>query len=415
MTRPAAVVVGAGPAGSIAALVLTRAGVDVRLVDRSCFPRDKLCGDTLNPGALSILDRLGVGTRVRERAIPIGGMVVTGPFGARVACDYPDGLAGAAISRRDLDAVLLEAAVAAGAEFVPSASVHGVLRADGGARVAGVGVRHASGDRDMPARIVIAADGRRSRLASALGLTCHTAAPRRWAFGAYFTDVEGVTSHGEMHVRPDGYTGVAPLAGNLTNVCVVREQTPARHGPRATGGEVFAQALADDPDLRARFARARQVSAVASLGPLAVEARSAGCPGLLLAGDAAGFVDPMTGDGLRFAFRGGELAAEAALCELETGISAHAHLYASRYREFSGKWRVNRALRSLVASPRGVQLAAAVAARWSTPVRFLVGVAGDVGLARRARQYAAAGGPREPHRAGVHGGGPAVRGCEGSR
>ena len=115
----------------------------------------------------------------------------------------------------------------------------------------------------------------------------------------------------------------------------------------------------------------------------------------------------MTGDGLRFALRGGELAAEAALFELETGISAYARLHASRQREFSGKWRVNRALRSLVASPRGVQLAAAVAARWSAPVRVLVGVAGDVGLARRARSDTAAGGPQELSRAGVRGGRPA--------
>ena len=389
MRPPDVVVVGAGPAGSIAALVLARAGVDVRLLDRSLFPRDKLCGDTLNPGALSILDRLGIGNRVRERAIPIGGMVVTGPFGARVACDYPDGLAGAAISRRDLDLVLLEAAVAAGAEFVPSTPVHGALHAKGGAGITGVRVGHASHDRSMPARIVVAADGRRSRLASALGLTRSAAAPRRWAFGAYFTDVDGlishgVTSHGEMHIRPDGYTGVAPLPGNLTNVCVVRQLTSASDGERVTGGEKLVDTLADDPELGARFARARQVSAVTSLGPLGVEARSAGCPGLLLAGDAAGFVDPMTGDGLRFALRGGELAAEAALSELETGVSAHARLYESRRHEFSGKWRVNRTLRSLVASPHGVQLAAAVAARWSAPVRFLVGVAGDVGLARRA-------------------------------
>jgi len=385
VTQPAAVVVGAGPAGSVAALVLARAGVDVRLVDRSVFPRDKLCGDTLNPGALSILDRLGIGHRVRERAIPIRGMVVTGPFGASVACDYPDGLFGAAISRRDLDVVLLEAAVAAGVDFVPSTPVRGALHADESARVAGVRVGNTSCERSMPARIVIAADGRRSRLAFALGLARFAAAPRRWAFGAYFTDVDALTSRGEMHIRPDGYTGVAALGQNLTNVCVVRELSPVRHGERVTGDEILAEALGSDPALRARFARARQVSAVTSLGPLAVEARSAGCPGLLLAGDAAGFVDPMTGDGLRFALRGGELAAEAALFELETGTPAHPRLYASRYREFSGKWRVNRALRSLVASPRGVQVAAAVAARWSTPVRFLIGVAGDVDLARRTR------------------------------
>ena len=93
----------------------------------------------------------------------------------------------------------------------------------------------------------------------------------------------------------------------------------------------------------------------------------------------------MTGDGLRFALRGGELAAHAALWELNTGVPAHGRLRAARHHEFSGKWRVNRALRRLVASPRGVRLSAAVAARWSTPIRFLVGVAGDVHLARHGR------------------------------
>ena len=422
---PDVLVVGAGPAGSVAALVLARAGVDVRLVDRSRFPRDKLCGDTLNPGALSVLDRLGVGRRVRERAIPIEGMLVTGPFGATVACDYPDDLTGAAISRRDLDVMLLETAVAAGVDFAPGVHVRGPLYADEGARVAGVRVAggqaegpggdacdnfgdglgggvgdgvggdtaHGVRERNMPARIVIAADGRRSRLAFALGLTRLAPAPRRWAFGAYFTGVDGLTSCGEMHIRPDGYTGVAPLPSGLTNVCVVRELSPRCHGERLTGDEVIARALAGDPGLRARFARARQVSAVASLGPLAVDARAAGCPGLLLAGDAAGFVDPMTGDGLRFALRGGELAAEAALYELNTNAPAHERLRAARYREFSGKWRVNRALRWLVASPRGVRVSAAVATRWSAPVRYLIGVAGDVHLARRARVCAAPGGP----------------------
>lgn len=376
-----AVVVGAGPAGSIAALVLARAGVDVRLVDRSTFPRDKLCGDTLNPGTLSILDRLGIGDRVRERAIMITGMVVTGPGGAIVPCDYPNGLSGAAIIRRDLDLVLLEAALAAGVDFVPDMPVRGVLDADGGSRVAGVRVGHTPREQSLPARIVIAADGRRSRLACAFGLT-RFAAPRRWAFGAYFTDVDGLTSRGEMHIRPGEYTGVAPLAGDLTNVCVVRELSPTRHGERSPAEETIVRALSSDPELRTRFARARRVSPVTSLGPLAVEARAAGCPGLLLAGDAAGFVDPITGDGLRFAIRGGELAAEAALFELETHTPAHVRLWRARRREFAGKWRVNRAIRSVVGTPRGVELAAAVASRWQAPGRFLIGVAGDIHLAR---------------------------------
>jgi flavin-dependent dehydrogenase len=90
----------------------------------------------------------------------------------------------------------------------------------------------------------------------------------------------------------------------------------------------------------------------------------------------------MTGDGMRFALRGGELAAEAALAELEGGSPGHEHLRFARNREFAGKWRFNRAVRSLVASRRALVLAASVAARWPAPVRAVVRVAGDVRLAR---------------------------------
>lgn len=389
-------VVGAGPAGSIAALILARAGITVRLLDRSAFPRDKLCGDTLNPGALSMLDRLGAGSAVRARALPITGMTVTGHISpmrrATVSASYPPDLNGVAILRRDLDALLVEAAVAAGADFTPSVHVRGPLIGADGFRVTGVVMSAAGATDHLDAKVVIGADGRRSTLAFALGLASFPASPRRWAFGTYFEGVDGLTSRGEMHVRPDGYIGVAPLPGGLANVCVVHGQSRLKPAPTLVGAGplvgagfsrlIIEDAIAADPDLRDRFAGAHQVARITSLGPLAVDARAAGCAGLLLAGDAAGFVDPMTGDGLRFALRGGELAAAAALDELASGRPSFAALHAARVREFSGKWRVNRALRSLVGSPLGVSLAASLAARWPAPVEYLVGVAGDVSLAR---------------------------------
>ena len=377
MTAPDVLVVGAGPAGSVAALALARAGVRVRLIDRAAFPRPKLCGDTVNPGALSIVDRLGVGAAVRARAEPITGMLVTGPGGVAVAADYPGGLRGAAIERRDFDGLLLEAAVAAGVEFLPGVRALAPLIAGTPPHVVGVRVRTACGESVWPARLVIAAEGRQSRLGAALGLTRAAASPRRWAFGAYFTGIDGLTGRGEMHVRRDRYVGIAPLGGGLANVCVVR---PLRGPACGDAPAVIAHAVAGDPALGPRFARARRESVVVSLGPLAVDATSAGCPGLLLAGDAAGFVDPMTGDGLRFALRGGELAAEAALVELATGRPAHASLRAACRREFTSKWRFNRALRALVGSPRGVALAAALGACWGAPFRLLVNAAGDIDL-----------------------------------
>jgi geranylgeranyl reductase family protein len=363
-------IVGAGPAGSIAAMLLARAGVRVRLLDRATFPRDKLCGDTLNPGSLALLDEWGIGERIRSRAMTITGMTVTGPGGETVAADYPAGLTGVSLTRRDMDVALVEAAVAAGASFDPGVMVVGPEVAGG--RV--TGVRTPAGR--LPARLVIAADGRASRLASALRLSRFARWPRRWAYGAYFDCVDGLTTHGEMHIRGGGYIGVAPLPGGIANACVVRTN------PRGSQARVVEQALAADPLLRERFARARVISATTVLGPLAVDGSAAGCPGLLLAGDAAGFVDPMTGDGLRFALSGGALAADAALRELSSGMPAWRSLDAARASAFAAKWRVNRALRAVVGSPRALGLAAVVARQWPSSVGYLIGVAGDVALAR---------------------------------
>jgi menaquinone-9 beta-reductase len=408
------IVVGAGPAGSAAAIVLARAGVRVRLVDRAQFPRDKLCGDTLNPGALSIVDRLGVRHRVEERALPIAGMTVSGPGGTQVGAAYPHGLRGCAIARRDLDDILLNAAIAAGVQFEPGVAARAPIVSASGHRVEGVRVanvckaRSAGGPASfsIAARVVIGAEGRHARLAFALGLSRFVSSPKRWAFGAYFAGVSGLGDRGEMHIRGDGYIGIAPLPGGLANVCVVRElgqlwrvQKDQPYGtddcgvgpgvpdPPVTGRQgvkpdlVIAGVIARDPALKERFASAQQVSPPVTLGPLGIESVAAGCPGLLLAGDAAGFIDPMTGDGLRFALRGGELAADAALRELQSGVPAHAELAAARRREFSGKWRLNRALRLVVGSPRAVGLATAVSTFCEAPIRFLIALAGDVPLA----------------------------------
>lgn len=374
-------VVGAGPAGSVAALVLARAGVLVRLIDRARFPRDKLCGDTVNPGTLAMLDRLGIADRVRERGVAITGMSITGPGGARVSANYPAGIAGAALTRRELDAVLLEAATAAGVIFDEGVSVRAPILATGATRVKGARVSTGGRDRDHDARIVIAADGRHSTLAFGLGIARYAAAPKRWAFGAYFTGVDGLSSRGEMHVRPEGYIGIAPLPGGIANVCVVLERENMLRMERPDG--VLIEAVHRDAELASRFTDARQVSETTALGPLAVDCDASGCPGLLLAGDAAGFIDPMTGDGLRFAIRGGELAAQAALRELSTGEPAYATLRSDRAREFGAKWRMNRGLRAMVASPRAVRAATWCSRGWEAPVRLLIRLAGDIHLVRQ--------------------------------
>jgi flavin-dependent dehydrogenase len=232
-------------------------------------------------------------------------------------------------------------------------------------------------ERPLDAPVTIAADGRRSTVALGLHLLRHPARPRRWAIGQYFDGVTGLTRFGEMHVRDRWYVGVAPVPDGLVNVCVVTDRAG---GPGTLGDPAgFVRSVVDaDPDLRERFADARPVTPPSVIGPLAVDARAAGMPGLLLAGDAAGFIDPITGDGLRFAIRGAELAADAALEMLAGKPTAHLDLATRRSREFSRKWRFNRTLRVVVDSVRSKRAMAFAAARVPRLVEHLVTIAGDV-------------------------------------
>ena len=377
-------VIGAGPAGSVAATVLARAGARVRLIDRSPFPRPKLCGDTLNPGARDVLERLGLDETIRRTALQVDGMLVTGE-GVAIEGHYPGRFRGLALRREDLDMVLLEAAIAAGADFQDRCAARSPLMSHdrGTASVMGASCSIAETRVDITASVTIAADGRRSSLAFALGLAHHPSKPRRWAVGAHALDVHGLSSVGEMHIRPGHYIGVAPLPGGVANVCLVqpagRRDGALRHPRRA-----LLDAVAGDTMLRDRFADARLVADPLVLGPLAVDAAPVmPPPGLLLAGDAGGFVDPMTGDGLRFALRGAELAAHAAMRALEHGWDGvHASLDAARRREFGPKWRFNRMLRGLVGSPAGVRGAAFGGRVAPSAVRALIRYASDCRFAR---------------------------------
>jgi flavin-dependent dehydrogenase len=304
-------------------------------------------------------------------------MLVSGD-GVRVAGAYDDGQGGIAISRRILDERLVSAAAAAGVRVEEGVLVQRPLTDVHGGAVLGLELSTADGNVEQRhAAITIAADGRTSRVARMTSLARTAARPRRWAVGAIFEGVTGLTKFGEMHVREDRYVGIAPLPGGLANACVVTADRDALRDQ-----DLLLRSLRRERDIADRFKDARMVSGVTILGPLAIETTAAGMPGLLLAGDAAGFIDPMTGDGLRFAFRGGELAAHESLRALEAGWNgAHVRLLAARRREFGAKWRFNRSLRALASSPAAVRAAGLFATISPAALRHVIRYAGDAGVA----------------------------------
>ena len=392
--RAQVIVVGGGPAGSATAFYLARDGVEVTLLDRARFPRDKPCSEYMSPQASRILDEMGALDQIeRSGAAALAGMCIHAPNGATFHGRFAEVNGyrgyrdrGLALRRTILDGLLLARARSAGAVVREGVRVISLVR-DTTGRVAGVEVIDASGaTRTLSSSVVVGADGLRSIVARRLGLAGTRLAQRRLAFVTHFAGVEGMGDSGEMHVDRTGYIGLADVGGGITNVAVVVPRARAR---RASGDP---SAFVDDwirarPGIAVRFARAVRVSAILATGPFASASRRAWAPGAALVGDAADFFDPFTGEGIYAALRGGEMLAPKVMAALEArqARDADASLRdydAERVREFRGKWAVEQIIGAAVTFPRLMNVAARSLALRPAMAHTIVGVTGDFVPAR---------------------------------
>lgn len=383
------VVAGAGPAGCATAIFLRRRGWDVLLLDAARFPRDKVCGDSVSPEGWRLLEDLGAADAVRALSPrPLLGMRLTSPDGTTFRGDYDGGSRpGFAVRRAALDLALIGQARACGVEVREGTHVQDVILDAG--RVQGVLARPADAPpgsaEPCPARVVVGAEGRRSVVARRLGLLSEHRRLRKFAVRGYWDAVEGLGDHGEMHVGGGGYCGIAPLSASAANIAFVLDQREMA----AAGGDLEAfhrRALRERwPRVAERLEKARLCEPPRAVGPLALSAPRAWAPGVALVGDAAGFFDPFTGEGVTLAMRGAELAAEAIDAALRAGRAGDLSAYQrSRDAATRAKFRFNHLLQHAVARPWLANAVARRLARRPDLASRLVGIAGDFVPARQA-------------------------------
>jgi geranylgeranyl reductase family protein len=335
--RREVVVVGGGPAGAAAAICLATAGREVLLLDRAAFPRDKACAEYTSPEAVTVLRRLGAWEAVQAvGARPLSGIVVHGPRGARWRLEHAmHGMPhpNLVLPRQTVDAALLEHARVRGAEVRERTSVRHVRRDSDG----GLALDLADGGGEVRAHLVVGADGVRSVVARDLGLTRPLVWPRRLGLMARFRDAGGPHDRAAMYLGRGGYAGATPTGEGRLTVTLVTGLGP---GPRRHAGlDGFVEALvARFPPLADRLTGAYQLGRARGVGPLGHRVAAPHAAGALLVGDAAGFFDPLTGDGIYLALRGAELASEVADAALRAGDCSTARLaaYTRRRAEVFG-------------------------------------------------------------------------------
>jgi geranylgeranyl reductase family protein len=330
------VVVGAGPAGSATAHWCAAAGLDVLLIDKASFPRDKVCGDGLTPRAVAELARMGVDTREDDGWIRNEGLrVVAGGRSWELAwpdlASYPS--YGLARSRMSLDHRLAQHAQTSGAKLVERTKVTGPLLDERDGRVVGVTAQplDARGRPDGEARtyrapVVVAADGVSSRFATGLGITRRDDRPIGTAVRTYFR-TEGTSRHGDRFMESHlelwdgapgasnllpGYGWIFALGDGTANVGLGSvSSTPARQSAAGHDYRALLETWVRNTPSEWGFSEDNRRGPVRGAAlPMGFNRAPMAARGALLVGDAAGMVSPFNGEGIAYALQAGRVAAD---------------------------------------------------------------------------------------------------------
>jgi len=352
--KPEITIIGGGPSGSFSAYLLTKYGFKVTILEASSAPKRKVCGEYLCPRGVSLLQQFGIFQHFETIFQAVTGMVIHSPSGFRMETTFPckDGIQnGLSLNREVFDQTLLQLAQDAGSTVIRNQRVKKLERSSSGWKI-----ETTDGAR-FETPLLIGADGRNSIVARSMNV--HVRHPsKRVAIHCNLPTSPRHLRKGEMHLFPsNGYIGINPIHECETNLSLVCDAQEIRSAgsPR----NLLIHYLSQSEALRDRFLPLPDATEIATIAPLRHIVRNTSGEGWCLIGDAGGFLDPLTGEGIFQALSSAAFLSKAFQMESERNAPDWNHalkVYSrNRKRMFRSKTRINQVFQWIIRHPDSIE------------------------------------------------------------
>ncbi len=366
------IVVGAGPSGATTAFYLAQSGLDVLLLEKSRFPREKVCGDGLTPRAVKALVGMGIKVGEQDGWVRNKGLRVIGA-GMRLEMPWPELSSypgyGLVRTRHDMDEALARRAEQAGARLLEGVTVTGPVRHERTGRITGVVARPEGGEeRRYAARVVVAADGNSSRLSVAMGLRKRDDRPLGVAVRTYYQSPRHDDDYLESwldlwdgdRLLP-GYGWIFGMGDGTSNVGLGLLNTSAAFGH--TDYHALLRKWLKSMPAEWGFTEENRTAPIRGAAlPMGFNRTPHYHQGLLLVGDAGGMVNPFNGEGIAYAMESGEILARTVVQALARGRGAETERVLAGYphalsQEYGGYYTLGRVFVKLIGKPSFMRFA----------------------------------------------------------